>query len=178
MMGSNWLMCFTHWNVSNLVGYARRDRQGLLLFKVFAALCLINFLFNLAMNLFPEGEEQAFKYIVRPLGTGVPTMQSVAFQARASIHLFHVLVPGGLFFGYLIWPLQGFVWPLVSTLTWLRCRSRWVRDTTAREAELALEPLNVSIPHDYMGTIVQPTSVSLVLFFASDAAWQTFGCLV
>merc|ERR1719414_379293 len=105
-------------------------------------------------------------------------MQSVAFQARASTHFFHVLVPGGLFIGYLIWPLQGFVWPLVSTLASLKCRSRWCREITAREAELALEPLGISIPHDYMGTIVQPTCVSLVLFFASDLAWQTFSCLV
>jgi len=34
------------------------------------------------------------------------------------------------------------------------------------------------LPHDYMGTIVQPTSCSLVLFFASDVAWQTFACLI
>lgn len=35
----------------------------------------------------------------------------------------------------------------------------------------------MSFGHDYMGHIVQPFACSLSLFFASGAAWQTFGCL-
>jgi len=178
VMAANWVMCFVHSKASSFVGHVRRDREGLLLFKVFAALCLVNFMFNVSIALFPESQAHAWEHMLRPLGSGLVTMQGVAFEARLSSHLFHVLVPGSLFIGYLIWPLQGFLWPFVSGLATLRCKYRRTRAVSAREAELHLEPLGISLPHDYMGTIVQPTACSLVLFFSSDVAWQTFACLV
>mmetsp|Transcript_38234 Transcript_38234/g.80987 ORF Transcript_38234/g.80987 Transcript_38234/m.80987 type:complete len:729 (+) Transcript_38234:245-2431(+) len=178
VMAANWVMCFVHSKASAVVGFDRRDREGLLLFKVFAALCLVNFCFNITMALFPESKANVWQYILNPLGSGMVSMQGVAFDARVAGHLFHVLVPGGLFIGYLIWPLQGFLWPFVSALASLRCCYRRAKVASARVAEVALEPLGVSLAHDYMGTIVQPISCSLVLFFASDVAWQTFACLI
>jgi len=183
-MTATWLICLLHIFVSSRVGFARRDREGLLIFKAFAVLCLVGFLFNVTITIFPEstmhGGDQLTTFF-QPLTTGraIDSIKQVSFQVRSSVHLLHVLVPGTLFIGYLIWPLQGFVWPHVSNWMWLRWwhRKNWTSVLSARSAELALEPLGMSIGHDYMGTIVQPVSCSLALFFASGVAWQVFGFL-
>jgi len=185
-MTMNWVICLLHCAVSSKVGFARRDREGLLIFKAFAALCLVGFLFNVVITIFPENRAHGgdpLRFLLQPLEDSsrraIDSIKEVSFQVRASVHLFHVLVPGALFIGYLIWPLQGFVWPLVSTFIFLRCwhRRSYTSDLTARQAELALEPLGMSIGHDYMGLVVQPVCCSLVLFFASGVAWQIFGFL-
>jgi len=181
-MTANWVMCLLHIFVSSRVGFTRRDREGLMVFKAFALLCVVGFLFNVTITIFPVSSAHGgdpLRFFLAPLDSSRPidSIKEVSFQVRASVHFFHVLVPGTLFIGYLVWPLQGFVWPLVSTFTFLRC---WHRRSIApplsvRKAELALEPLGLSIGHDYMGTVVQPTCCSLVLFFASGVAWQIFG---
>jgi len=183
-MTATWLICLLHISVSSRVGFARRDRESLLIFKAFAVLCLVGFLFNVAITIFPEstmhGGDQLTSFF-EPLAAGraIDSIKQVTFQVRSSVHLLHVLVPGTLFIGYLIWPLQGFVWPHVSNWMFLRWwhRKNWTSVLSARAAELALEPLGMSIGHDYMGTVVQPVSCSLALFFASGVAWQIFGFL-
>lgn len=181
VMTVNWMIGLLHIFVSSKVGFARRDREGLLIFKAFSTLCFVSFLFNVAITIFPESSAHPLRFLLHPLGEGRPvtSMQDISFQVRASVHLFHVLVPGSLFIGYLLFPLQGFVWPAVSTISFLRFwHSRsFTPDLKAREAEKAMEPLGMSLGHDYMGFVVQPLSCSLTLFFASGVAWQTFAFL-
>ena len=104
-------------------------------------------------------------------------------------------MPGSLFIGYLLFPLQGFVWsgqwrrgrwpvarPAVSSMSFLRfwrCalghegvatprHSRsFTSDLQAREAEKALEPLGMSLGHDYMGGAL----LERVLSHALKASW-------
>jgi len=180
-MAAIWVMCLLHIQASSWVGFTRRDREALMHFKSFSVLCVVQFAFNVAIACFPENSisgKNPMRFLIQPL-TEASTLQDVAWQARASEHLFHMLVPGGLFFGYVMWPLQGFVWPFVSALGSLRCwhRRSWASPLTAREAEQALEPLGISLGHDYMGNVVQPVCCSLLLFFASGVAWQIFLCL-
>ncbi|CAJ1376278.1 unnamed protein product, partial [Effrenium voratum] len=181
VMTVNWMIGLLHVFVASKVGFSRRDREGLLIFKAFSMLCFVSFLFNVALTIFPESSAHPIRFLLQPLGEGraITSMQDLSFQVRASVSLFHVLVPGSLFIGYLLFPLQGFVWPFVSTMSCLRLWHRWsfVPELRAREAEKAFEPLGMSLGHDYMGFIVQPLSCSLTLFFASGVAWQTFGCL-
>ncbi|CAK9114093.1 unnamed protein product [Durusdinium trenchii] len=181
VMTVNWMIGLLHIFVSSKVGFTRRDREGLLIFKAFSTLCFFSFLFNVAITIFPESSAHPMRFLLHPFGEGraITSMQDISFQVRASVHLFHVLVPGSLFIGYLLFPLQGFVWPAVSTMSFLRFwHSRsFTADLRAREAEKAMEPLGMSLGHDYMGFVVQPLSCSLTLFFASGVAWQTFGCL-
>eukprot|EP00434_Breviolum_minutum_P033907 symbB.v1.2.030000.t1/scaffold3336.1/size58873/6 len=135
-----------------------------------ACIAEVSFLFNVAITIFPESSAHPLRFLLHPLGEGRP---DISFQVRASVHLFHVLVPGSLFIGYLLFPLQGFVWPAVSTISFLRFwHSRsFTPELKAREAEKAMEPLGMSLGHDYMGFVVQPLSCSLTLFFASGVAW-------
>merc|ERR1740138_1610839 len=158
VMTANWIMCLLHIGVSSRVGFKRRDREGMFLFKAFASLCMASFLFNTALTIFPEEKGgNPLRFLLQPLGNGsfYTSIEELSFQERTAVHLFHLLVPGCLFFGYLIWPLQGFVWPFVSTWAFLQCwRRRFAPTLTARQAEKALEPLGISIAHDYMGIIV------------------------
>lgn len=179
IMTGNWLMCLLHIQVSGRMGHSRRDREALVIFKVFALLCLSSFLFNVTMTIWPESQSGSYRFLLGPRRSYYESMQDISFQVAASGHLFHVLVPGGLFFGYLIFPLQGFVWPFVSVLTFRRWwhRLNFVGDLTARKAEKELEPLGYSAGHDYMGNVVQPVSCSIILFFASGYVWQLWACL-
>jgi len=181
VMTVNWMIGLLHIFVSAKVGFTRRDREGILIFKAFSTLCLVSFLFNVAITIFPESSAHPLRFLLQPLGEGraITSMQDISFQVRASVHLFHVLVPGSLFIGYLLFPLQGFVWPFVYNMCVLRLwyRRSFTPDLTARQAEKAFEPLGMSLGHDYMGFVVQPLSCSLTLFFASGVAWQTFGAL-
>ncbi|CAK0829730.1 unnamed protein product, partial [Prorocentrum cordatum] len=178
IMTGNWLMCLLHIQVSGRMGHSRRDREALVIFKVFALLCLSSFLFNVTMTIWPSSQSGSYRFLFHR-ASYVESMQDISFQVAASGHLFHVLVPGGLFFGYLIFPLQGFVWPFVSVLTFRRWwhRLNFVPDLTARKAEKELEPLGYSAGHDYMGNVVQPVSCSIILFFASGYVWQLWACL-
>merc|ERR1712157_389743 len=99
-MAANWVLCLLHIRVSSLVGFTRRDREGLLLFQAFAVLCLVQFLFNVVAVCFPEimvnvmSDRNPLHFLKDPLGSGEATLEDVAWQALASVRLFHVLVPG------------------------------------------------------------------------------------
>mmetsp|Transcript_91114 Transcript_91114/g.162175 ORF Transcript_91114/g.162175 Transcript_91114/m.162175 type:complete len:1004 (+) Transcript_91114:43-3054(+) len=168
VMGGNWVMCYVLWQVASHVGFHRTDRLDLVVFKVFSTICSANFLFNVAILVFPQGLHS----LLIPLND--VSLQDVSFEQEASTKLLNVLIPGGLFIGYIMWPLQGFLWPMLASLACLRYRSSCRQQVSAREAELSLEPLGISLAHDYMGHVVQPTCCCLMLFFASDAAWQAF----
>eukprot|EP00439_Symbiodinium_sp_Y106_P021289 s3461_g2.t1 len=179
VMTVNWMIGLLHIFVSAKVGFTRRDREGILIFKAFSTLCLAAWLHSFEP---PKWHRKLgvlgahpLRFLLQPLGEGraITSMQDISFQVRASVHLFHVLVPGSLFIGYLLFPLQGFVWPFVYNMCVLRLwyRRSFTPDLTARQAEKAFEPLGMSLGHDYMGFVVQPLSCSLTLFFASGVAW-------
>eukprot|EP00927_Polykrikos_kofoidii_P046249 TRINITY_DN40466_c0_g1_i1.p1 TRINITY_DN40466_c0_g1~~TRINITY_DN40466_c0_g1_i1.p1 ORF type:complete len:1124 (-),score=145.74 TRINITY_DN40466_c0_g1_i1:188-3526(-) len=179
-MTGNWLICLLHIFLSSMVGFSRADREGLVLYKAFSVLCLMNFLFGLTINCIPKETVMGdLESLVKPYTQQPSTLQDIAKQAEVSVQIFHMLVPGGLFIGYIMWPFQGHVWPLVSTLTTLNF---WHKRTCsgklyARSAERALEPLGLSIAHDYMGSVVQPATCVIAIYFASGMAWQLFLCL-
>lgn len=176
-MSANWVLCILHIRVSNFVGFRRRDREAQLVFQAFVVLVLANFFFGCGIAMFPDISRNPMRLMLQPIAE--ISMEHVSFQAKASVHLFHCLMPGSLFIGYLLWPLQGFVWPFVSSLGCLQCMhgKEWMTKLSPRQAEHSLESLGLSLGHDYMGHIVQPVSCCLLLFFASGVAWQTFICL-
>lgn len=181
MMSATWLILLSHIRISSAVGFSRRDREGIMVFRSWTAQCMVSFFFNVAITIFPQVHGNPFSLLFQDISSADPmkVIEDLTFQMRAAVHLFHVLVPGGLYLGYLLFPLQGFVWPFVSTLGVLRCRHGRVRgpELRAREAEHQLEPLGLSLGHDYMGHVFQPISCSLLLFFASSAVWQVFAFL-
>ncbi|CAE7233312.1 unnamed protein product [Symbiodinium natans] len=95
VMTVNWMIGLLHIFVSSKVGFTRRDREGILIFKAFSTLCLVSFLFNVAITIFPESSAHPLRFLVQPLGEGraVTSMQDISFQVRASVHLFHVPAP-------------------------------------------------------------------------------------
>ncbi|CAE8648385.1 unnamed protein product, partial [Polarella glacialis] len=54
VMSANWIIGMAHIFVTSRVGFSRRDREGLLIFKAFSTLCLVSFLFNVAITIFPD----------------------------------------------------------------------------------------------------------------------------
>jgi len=200
VMAANWVMCFVLWLIASHIGFKRKNVQDYWVFTAFALICGANFLFNLVTMIFPDG----FGRMLSPLDfEGSVRMENVSAEVQASLKFFSLLVPGGLFIGYTMWPLQGFVWPLVSSFCCVRWRNlqkchrdsltnvielfggkvlrrldsgaqRASHDECARETELAFEPLGISLAHDYMGHIVQPTCCTMALFFASGVVWQVF----
>lgn len=189
-MTATWLILLFHIRVTSWVGFSRRDREALMVFRSWTIQCLLSFLFSVAISIFPPthssddphnpSSDDPLTLLGQHLTMdALKAIQDVTFQVRASVHLFHVLVPGGLFLGYLMFILQGFVWPFVSTLTALRFYHgrRLGPELTARMAERQLEPLGMSLGHDYMGQVCQPISCSFMLFFATGVCWQTFAFL-
>jgi len=112
MMSATWLILLSHIRISSCVGFSRRDREGIMVFRSWTAQCLVSFLFNVAITIFPQVHGDPSKMLLQHLSANpIEVIENVTFQTRAAVHLFHVLVPGGFFLGYLLFPLQGFVWP-------------------------------------------------------------------
>jgi len=184
---ANTVMCVALGVITSQCGIARKDRQHFVVFVIFCAICFWGFTFNVMQFVFSEWLKDPFKSMNFFVASGLPGtgdmqawLMEVSFQMEYGAKLWWMIVPG-YFIGYILWPLQGFVWPLLSDLAFMKCRYRKSCNAivggaflTARAAEKKLEPFELGLANDYAGHIIQPLQCSLILFFGYAEVWTAF----